>query len=521
MTREVAAMNLLHRCTALVFIGCLIMSGTVLADLSEELILTGTFESTYWDHDPDDWKEGMDIYEGPYSSFENQLMIHLGWRNWFGEVRLRNMQYEDGIHYDYRSREAEADLEIFKFKLGYLGENFEVIGGDFYQSFGRGIVLYVQEDKDLNLDRTIRGGNARFGNDRFEVQAFGGEVKWFSFLDNASEMTYVEREINDELFGGRASIRVYENIRLSANYVTGTLYEFIRNESVGEDFQTGSLNVEASGLLNGLFDFYMEYAELYWDSDTPYGVEAEDGEAMYGSLTSYLGDFTVQLEYKSYDYWAYRYGRPPTADREDEVNELDDTRGARIKVDYFMAATDTLIYVSASQFNNQGHEDYLGNIQRNKNTHYYMGIEQNWHHLYAHVTFGIKEYEEIDETHHRATGDFVYTFLDKHSLNLYGEYKYTEISGFEKNEYKTYLTYSMSPYFSVTGHYNRHEFDSTSGSQSTVDDWWAGELSVTPIDTLTINLLYGGLPTGLICSGGQCRIVPEFEGVQASVTYRF
>ncbi|MBN1879540.1 hypothetical protein JW823_05460 [bacterium] len=514
-------MDNLGRSLVLVFTGLITFSGLAGAGFYDEMTLTGTFESTYWDHDPDDWEQGMDIYEGPYSSFENQLMIHAGWRNWFGELRLRNMKYDDGIHYDYRSREPEADFEVFKFKLGYRGELFEVTGGDFYQSLGRGIVLYVQEDKDLNLDRTIRGGNVRFSSDRFDFQAFGGEIEWYKFLDNAADLTYKQREIKDELIGGMASVRVSDGIRLGLNYVTGTLYEFIRNESVGEDFQTGSVNVEATSLADGLIDVYAEYAKLYWDSDAPYGTETEDGEAIYGSLTSYLGDFTVQLEYKDYDYWTYRYGRPPTADREDEVNELDDTKGGRIKLDYFIGATDTLVYVSYSQFNNQGHPDYLGRVQRNENTHYYLGIEQNWSHLYAHVTYGFKEYEEIDETHRRATADLVFTFMDRHSLNLYGEYKYTEISGFKKDEYKTYLTYSLSPYVAVTGHYNRHEFDSDSGTPSSMDDWWAGEVTVTPIDTLTINVLYGGLPTGLLCSGGQCRIVPEFEGVQASLTYRF
>lgn len=498
-----------------------VASITVQASFAEDMIFTGTFESTYWNNDPDDWKPGMDIYEGPYSSFENQLMLHLGWKNWYAEARLRNMKYKDGIHYDYRSREYESDIELFKYKLGYQHSNFEVLAGDFYQYLGRGMVLYVQEDKDLNLDRTIQGGQVQVNINRFKAQVFGGKIRWYNFLDDTASMTYVERKISDEVFGAGLYYKVYKEITLGANYVTGTLYAYRRNQLMDEDFQTGSINLEAMNLFDGKIDFYGEYARLSWDSDAPFGAETEEGTAIYGSLTAYLNDFTVLVEYKDYDYWNYRYGRPPTADREDEMSELDDTKGPRIKVDYFIPSTSTLLYVSASQFNNQGHPDYLGNVTRNKNDHYYLGVEQNWCDLHVHMTYGIKEYANKDEKHRRATSDIVYSFLTRHSLNLYYEYKFTGVPGTDKIEHKSYLTYSFSPWFAITGHYNQHTFKTIrSGSQNT-DSWWAGELTVTPIDALSINLLYGGLPTGLICSGGQCRILPEFEGVQASLTYRF
>ena len=74
---------------------------------------------------------------------------------------------------------------------------------------------------------------------------------------------------------------------------------------------------------------------------------------------------------------------------------------------------------------------------------------------------------------------------------------------------------------SVSGHYNKHTLETVGSGSEKSDSWWAAEVTATPIDALSINILYGGLPTGLICSGGQCRILPEFEGVQASLTYRF
>ncbi|HPQ42079.1 MAG TPA: DUF6029 family protein, partial [bacterium] len=359
-----------------------------------------------------------------------------------------------------------------------------------------------------------------FSYDWFEASVFGGEIKWYEFIDNITEMTYAEREINDEVFGGHLGFKIMDRISLNANYVTGTIYDYVRGEEVGEDFQTGSASINVPGLFDGRVDVYAEYAEFMWDEDEPYGVETEDGTALYASLTAYLGNFTVLAEYKDYDYWDYRYGRPPTADREDEASELDDIKGPRVKVDYYIPATDTLLYFSYASFNNQGHPDTLGNVNRNKIMHYYGGVEQTWENLYAHLTWGYKEFEDIDEIHRRGTADIVYSFMGRHSLNLYYEYKFTGVPGSDKDEHKTYLTYSLSPWLSLTAHYNKHVFDYEFLNDDE-EEWWAGEVSVNPIDSLTISVLYGGLPTGLLCSGGQCRIVPEFEGLQASLTYSF
>jgi len=491
------------------------------ADWKDDFSFSGSFQSVYWDHDPDDWTAGAsDIYEGPYSSLENQLLLHADWRNWFAEVKLRNMQYDDGIHYDFRSREAEADVELFKFKAGFRTHDFEITAGDFYKSLGRGIIVYVQEDEDLNLDRTIRGADLKYDHNWFEATVFGGEIEWYEFVDNASEMTYEERKIKDELFGGMLGFDFGSGMNLGLNYATGTIHDFIRGDEVEEDFQAFSGGFEANGLLSDHVDFYVEYAKYIWDNDSPFGITTEDGEAIYSSLTAYLGDFTILAEYKDYDYWDFRYGRPPSADREGDASELDDIKGARFKVDYYIAKTDTLVYLSYGAFDNQGHPDSLGNVNRNEITHLYGGIEQTWEKLYAHLTWGVKEYDDINEKHRKGTADIVYNILDSHSLNLYYEYKFTGVTGSDKEEHKTYLTYSISPYISLTLHYNKHVFDYETLSDSE-DHWWAGEVVVTPIDTLSISVLYGGLPTGLLCSGGQCRIVPEFEGIQASLTYSF
>jgi hypothetical protein len=493
----------------------------VMAGMFDEFGFSGTFESVYWDHDPDDWTHGTDpIYEGPYKSFENSLSLNVDWREWYAEIRLRSMNYENQLRYDPRSREHETAFELFKATAGYRGEYLKVTAGDFYKALARGIVLFVQENKELNLDRTIQGGMLDFVTSPVDVSVFGGEIKWFKFKDNLTDEKVEEYKINDKVFGGQVVGKLPMGINLGVNAAAVTLYEIIQSEYQDEDLLVGSVDLEASGLFNEKLDFYAEYAELKWDEEMPFGEDREDGKAFYTSATVYLGPVTILGEYKDYDYWNYRYSRPPTADRDDELAEIDDIKGPRLKIDYFINATNTLIYASYGRFDNQGHEGSYGVVVRNEIEHVYGGIEQTWKKLYVHVSYGNKDYVTLDEIHRRATGDFVYSITDKHSLNYYYEYKYTGNPYTSKDEHKMYLTYSMSPWFSVTAHYNKHIVELPNGSEEN-QKWYAGEIGVNPIPSMSINIIYGELPPGLICSGGQCRIVPEFEGVQASLTYRF
>jgi Family of unknown function (DUF6029) len=528
------------RLSIAIVVSAFLFTGSVYGGMFDDFNFSGTFESVYWDHDPDDWDEETDsLYDGPYKSWENILSLNIDWKEWYAEIRLRSMDYTDAIHYDPKSREHETDFELFKIAAGYRHEYFTVTAGDFYKSLAHGIVMYVQEDKELNIDRTLRGGMLDITTQPVDISLFGGEIDWYRFKDDILDLTYTEYEITDKIFGGRFVVKLPFDIRLGGSYTQSEVMDIIQDELVTEDLAVGGVDLELSGLFGGKLDFYTEYARMKWDEDMPFGEELDDGEALYSSLTAYLGDFTVLAEYKDYDYWEYRYARPPTADRDDEAAEVNDIKGLRLKVDYFLPASNTLIYVSGGRFDNHAHETSWGTIIRNRIEHIYGGIEQTWEKLYAHITYGNKEFTTLHETHRRITGDFVYNLNSKNSLNLYYEYKFTGNENpdtgamiAEKVEHKSYLTHSLSPWLAVTAHYNRHII-SQANRDDDKEDWFAGEVVVTPsfdrddtrfadlLSGLSLSIIYGELPPGLICSGGQCRIVPAFEGIQATVTYRF
>ena len=52
--------------------------------------------------------------------------------------------------------------------------------------------------------------------------------------------------------------------------------------------------------------------------------------------------------------------------------------------------------------------------------------------------------------------------------------------------------------------------------------WYgAAEIAIQPLPALTVKAFYGAYKSGIRCSGGQCRILPGFQGARLSVIANF
>ena len=61
--------------------------------------------------------------------------------------------------------------------------------------------------------------------------------------------------------------------------------------------------------------------------------------------------------------------------------------------------------------------------------------------------------------------------------------------------------------------------DSTGNLSDAV--YGAAELQVKPMSALTIKAFYGSYKAGIRCSGGQCRLLPGFNGARLSLVGSF
>ncbi|MBN2053393.1 hypothetical protein JW905_00640 [bacterium] len=395
-----------------------------------------------------------------------------------------------------------------------------VRAGDFHLSLGRGLTLSVQKNESLDIEDTIDGGLFKLATTSFELLLSGGEV--------TRPLPTFRIAEKDKVYAARMQGNLPYSLRIGANYVWSEVHEMDLRLNEYQAYG-GDVSFTAP---NDLFDLYCEYAELdskLSDEEESYN-RIPDGSGLYGSLTTSLAGVVVLVEYKDYDHFTYpkdspyyQYNLPPSADREDEANDHEDIRGFRGEVSYFVPAVGTLLHASHGVF-----EDHGGNVDL---THTYGGIEYTGDWLYVHGVYGHRYTDEtitgeIETTQDRINLDIQVTFAERHSLTLAVETKRKEerfIFGTSlpdqvevRDENRSFLTYSFSPYLSITAHY---AWDYRRGDD--FDDLWAGEVEVTPCSHFSAKVLYGAQPGGLVCSGGMCRTVPDFEGVKLETTITF
>ena len=65
-----------------------------------------------------------------------------------------------------RSRFCQKPFYVEKWGLEYTGRTVEATLGDFYVSFGRGLVLSIRKLDELGIDTTLRGGKLVYHEDR-------------------------------------------------------------------------------------------------------------------------------------------------------------------------------------------------------------------------------------------------------------------------------------------------------------------------------------------------------------------
>jgi len=446
----------------------------------------------------------------PYDELRNRIALNFQGKNWTLGAELWTQKYwdqEDVPPTDFRQvRTFHAQKRFFE----YRHELFTARLGTYYASLGRSICLYVQRDESLNVDDPLDGGFFTLLTNSIQLTVLGGEVM--------SSQNFEEYLYKDLVYGGHARVSPVSGLWIGA---MGVGIEEDSDLGVPRTFTTIGGDLQYS-LPSGMADFYVEYQDLRIDDDPVY----DSGSALYASLILNFAGVVIQGEYKDYEDWIHPYTNPPNADREDEPNEFQDVVGPRVKVSYLVLPTDSLLYVSYGAF-----ENHEGGIEQ---THIYGGVDQRTERLDVSVTYGEIETEDTssptfftDETQQRFTVDGTYALTDHHSLTLHVETKkeiYESLNRRTGFRYKqttdlnsSSLGYTLSPFLTVTAHY---AWDRQWKIESAAD-LWAGEVTYQPWDVLTFKLFYGEMPGGIVCSGGVCREIPDFDGWKFETVFRF
>ncbi|MCK5759934.1 MAG: hypothetical protein KAH33_01490, partial [Candidatus Delongbacteria bacterium] len=129
------------------------------------------------------------------------------------------------------SEHNEALNEFTKKYFKYSNNDLTITAGDFYGTFGRGIVLDLREEKADFFDSKVTGGKVMYEGDFFTFQALGGK-SYFKAINDVLSGNEIVYQMNNALLGGEAIVNLSEIFKIE-DYVFGIggSYLFIKGDN--------------------------------------------------------------------------------------------------------------------------------------------------------------------------------------------------------------------------------------------------------------------------------------------------
>ncbi|MBD3401238.1 MAG: hypothetical protein GF399_13025 [Candidatus Coatesbacteria bacterium] len=466
--------------------------------------------------------EGEKIYG--MQTFEDDLTANINVGNLVlgGTLRFWQPRYDDVLDY---TREYKS--ELFKWYVGYAGENVEGRYGTFYTTFGRGLTLHLYDDPIFyDVDTFLEGFYGHVNLDYVEVKALVGRGSYdFDAL----------YEYTDDVRAVEVNVNPFFNwIELGGGLVS-------QEQQVGVDFISGEPISKPLLMPAGHLSVITDYADLYVEYAVSEGYElagAEyetyEGEAIYASLVGYLGRNSLLLEYKKYDHFYNHWNSPPEVSF--STKPLDKSYPGKDEEGYLAQLTvSPLVGLSVVG----GYCDAWDTEEEKTRTEY--GGEVRWSNWPWHFVGGAWLHGESTEYFTPDDPSYFlyerdewlpeleasYTFDFGHSLALHYTHQLITERTVQGDYYDETLE-EQNPQGSLT--YNWPElFSATIGGQVALGDlrvgedrdyWITGEVTFHLGPNHDLSIFYGNERGGLVCSGGVCREEPPFDGLRIKLESR-
>lgn len=474
-------------------------------------------------------------------------------------------------------------VELEKIWANYRGKNVQFELGDFYASFGRGIVLALLKKPEIDQDNSLRGA-------RFDLMTKPVDFTLLGGITNPSQVSLELRNTairTDPLSPGSMIVGGQLRLRPGSGWAVGLHgvgYDLLDDETKG----TLGGTLEANGLIDGALDFYLEGNGLFYkEAETDLltsEIELRDrtGYTIYGALTAYLGALTLSAEGKRFkDAQTLRrdgpvvplqYVLPPTLEDETSVTEdvnaaiqSNDITGWQVRGDLWFLQSDTAVYASfASSIDNTPVPDF--NDERELMIHPQIGLDQPIHlsdqasmHVLANIGYrhDFPLHDDEDTSNFlrswgllHARGDVSLT-VGEHTWELVATYRRQHwtiaqdecwtIAGAETCSgdngwvaLETALSYTIKGAYTVAVHIDYTDDNIVQQTQTNgaignlhYDRQWqastylGGEVILKPVTNLEIAIFGGSQKAGIVCTGGACRNVPAFTGIKGKVSVNF
>ncbi|HMV67545.1 MAG TPA: hypothetical protein PKA64_11900, partial [Myxococcota bacterium] len=453
--------------------------------------------------------------------------------------------------WDLVSRNLYVNVE--KLRGSYQKGPLSIHLGDTYAAFGRGLALNLNRNVDIDIDTSLQG---------LKVQWRPGPWDFTALLAQTNRQQVFQDNPNRGIFGDRrhtvAGLRLERwglgKANLGAHLVS---YSFAEDPGWSGGFKAlastpdaivGGGSVELQGL--GPTDWYLEVDGFGFPTDDTSGGEpVSPGYAAYLSSAIYAGPTIWLIEAKRYFHTQqvntllspelYQIAIAPTLEYERQITEdsaaaasSNDIWGARVRMDWMANPGVLTPYWSLAVFRDLD----LGGLHFNRvpETIYHplIGLEytkDGWS-VIANVGHRIDDRDGADagmDLH--LHGDVLSRlplskrwFLD---VSVAAEWYRWGVNPFQQADYvemESAVSLQLGSLFAFTWFtdYSDNPLIDSTGNLSDVV-YGAAEVQVQPLPALTIKAFYGAYKSGIRCSGGQCRVLPGFEGARLSLVAAF
>jgi hypothetical protein len=505
----------------------------------------------------------------------NTMKFGLG-REWAGEnkdIEVPKQYFEDwldlevfkgnftaGLRYEAAdsSSRNESLNGITKLFFNYSDKGINITAGDFYGSFGRGLVLGLKDSKADFFDSKVTGGKFEYSGDYLGFKALGGK-SYFKYINDYYPAAQTVEKMNNTLLGSELVLPLSTYLGSDeVSFSLGGSYLYIKGDHVPEnqylykemfikETSVGALTFEASGYD---LDFFNEYA-----IKTTERIPSQTGWANYTSLGYSTKGFSIGLEFKDY----YKYGANPNFQASGftpyqsapeliivhsshllnthphQVNPNDEI-GYKLSAMYQPADKIDVsgTFAFSSKHNGDGivpetDETYLpytdswlsfGYTEQNYGltlgTGYFLdsplskGVNMT-------VTPGSDDKDKVySDERITFTGEYFLKLNEKSKAAFCGEFQTVknEYLGKEFNDMYFSAEYAYSPlgYLNVSVITTSEEV-----AEGSPDSWIGFEAGININENHKLEIFYGRERAGIKCSGGTCRQVPEFDGLRLTL----
>jgi len=483
------------------------------------------------------WPEGLGLSNQLEYSYniDNKAEILENWLNldYFNGIFSAGLRFEvfqpndpDPSISRGKNKFVEIDYKYIRADIGDRTEGLDIVVGNYYSLFGRGMILKSYEDRAIRVDNNLLGLKVT------------GKYAGFVLTGLTGTAANSNNERKEILHAVDLEYRGWKPLKLGATYASN-----LPDVDGAARTTMASLRVVPS-FWN--IDIYAEYS-VQQNNDVKKKAfndsESIVGQGFYGNLNFYLGSLSVSGEYKYYDNIAFTshdgtiaYNTPPSIrleytyqlpNRHPSPLNPDNEQGFQVAAGYNLN-DDTYLTGAYTQTKTLPTGSYY---QRSINSslsvqsllkEVFFQAQHDW--SYDFTTIAAFAYNEELATNTKNVTPILenrFYFGGVNTIKLIIEHQHTTNWSTSEQYFSDVVSieYLRSPKFSVALVTEMQTKEPEEG-ETKRKFWGFVQFGYKIGQHSDVSILMGTRQAGNICIGGVCRYEPVFEGVELKLLTR-